>query len=98
MLLVLDLLKDNYKAGRQTNDVDFQFTLKCFSLKVMNHISKIHFTISREMIGTLGYLVFITDTSSNGTFLNGEKIGKDCRWILSTNDKIAIVSKANTGK
>lgn len=91
-------MKDNYKAGRQTNDVDFQFTKQCFSLKVMNHISKIHFTITREIIETVGYVVFITDTSSNGTFLNGEKIGKGCRWILSNNDKISVVSKANNGK
>lgn len=91
-------MKDNYKAGRQTHDVDFQFTQEGFCLKVMNHISKIHFTITREIIGTLGYVVFITDTSSNGTFVNGGKIGKDCRWILSNNDKIAIVSKTNYGK
>ncbi|XP_015380328.1 PREDICTED: ovarian-specific serine/threonine-protein kinase Lok-like [Diuraphis noxia] len=94
-LKIEDLVKDNYNAGRQTNDVDFQFTKQCFSLKVMNHISKIHFIINREKIGTLGYVVFITDTSANGTFLNGEKIGKDNRWILSNNDKIAVVSKAN---
>lgn len=93
----IDLVKDSYKAGRQTNDVDFQFTKQCFTLKVMNHISKIHFTITRENIGTLGYIVFISDTSSNGTFLNGEKIGKNCRWILSNNDKIAVVSKTNNG-
>ncbi|XP_060875679.1 serine/threonine-protein kinase Chk2-like isoform X2 [Metopolophium dirhodum] len=94
-LKIEDLVKDNYNAGRQTNDVDFQFTKQCFSLKVMNHISKIHFIINREKIGTLGYVVFITDRSANGTFLNGEKIGKDNRWILSNNDKIAVVSKAN---
>jgi len=97
-VFILDLVKDNYNAGRQTNDVDFQFTKQCFSLKVMNHISKIHFIINREKIGTLGYVVFITDKSANGTFLNGEKIGKDNRWILSNNDKIAVVSKANYGK
>ncbi|KAE9539381.1 hypothetical protein AGLY_004633 [Aphis glycines] len=94
-LKIEDLVKDNYNAGRQTNDVDFQFTKQCFSLKVMNHISKIHFTINREKIGTLDHVVFITDTSANGTFLNGEKIGKDNRWILSNNDKISIVSKTN---
>lgn len=94
----VDLVKDNYTVGRQTNGVDFQFTKQCFSLKVMNHISKIHFTISREMFGSVGYVVFITDTSSNGTFLNGEKIGKDGRWILSNNDKISVVSKTNNGK
>lgn len=50
------------------------------------------------MIGPLGYIVYITDKSSNGTFLNGKKIGKNCRWILSNNDKIAIVSKAHISK
>ncbi|VVC26639.1 Hypothetical protein CINCED_3A013524 [Cinara cedri] len=61
----------------------------------MNHISKIHFTITREMIGNFGYVAYITDTSSNGTYLNDEKMGKDCRWILSNNDKISVVSKNN---
>lgn len=97
-IFVIDLEKDCYKAGRQTNDVDFQFTKHCFSLKIMNHISKIHFTINREMIGKFGFIVYITDTSSNGTFVNDEKIGKDCRWILSNNDKISVVSKTNYGK
>lgn len=91
-------MKDNYKAGRQTNNVDLKFTEKCFNLNVMYHISKIHFTITREIIGSLGYVVYISDTSSNGTYVNGEKIGKDCRWVLSNNDKIAVVSKINNGK
>lgn len=91
-------MEDNYKAGRQTNDVNIQFSKQCFNLKIMNHISKIHFIITREIIETQGYVVFITDTSSNGTFLNGEKIGKGCRWILSNNDKIAVVFKTNNGE
>jgi len=91
-------VEDNYKAGRQTNDVNIQFSKQCFNLKIMNHISKIHFIITREIIETQGYVVFITDTSSNGTFLNGEKIGKGCRWILSNNDKIAVVFKTNNGE
>lgn len=95
---VIDLVKDIYKAGRQTSDIDFQFTKQCFSTKVMNHVSKIHFIITREKLETIGYAVFITDTSSNGTFLNGEKIGKDCRWVLSNNDKIGIISGTNNGK
>lgn len=98
ILILIDLVKDNYKAGRQTKDVDFQFKEQCFNLNIMYHISKIHFTITREVIGTLGYVVYISDTSSNGTFVNGEKIGKDCRWVLSNNDKIAVVSKTNYGK
>lgn len=97
-IFVIDLEKDTYKAGRQTNDIDFQFTKQCFSLKIMNHISKIHFTITREVMGKFGYVVYITDTSSNGTFLNGEKIGKGCRWIISNNDKISVVSKTNYSK
>lgn len=90
-------MKDSYTVGRQTSGVDFQFIKQCFSTKLMNHVSKIHFIITRENLGTLGHVVFITDTSSNGTFLNGEKIGKDCRWVLSNNDKIAVISSTNNG-
>ncbi|XP_050535337.1 serine/threonine-protein kinase Chk2-like isoform X2 [Daktulosphaira vitifoliae] len=89
------VVKDIYKVGRQAHDVDCQFTKKCFSTKIMNHISKIHFVITREKLDNKGFIVFITDTSSNGTYLNGELIGKNCRWVLSNNDKIAVISKSN---
>lgn len=64
----------------------------------MNHISKVHFIISREVRDANRHMVFITDMSSNGTFLNGEKIGKNCRWVLSNNDKIAVIKKTNYGR
>ncbi|XP_050428380.1 probable myosin light chain kinase DDB_G0292624 [Adelges cooleyi] len=94
-LKIEDLVKDEYKAGRQTYGVDFQFTKEGFSVNVMNHISKVHFIISREERDANRHMVFITDMSSNGTFLNGEKIGKNCRWVLSNNDKIAVIKKTN---
>jgi serine/threonine-protein kinase CHEK2 len=41
------------------------------------------------------HLVFIEDLSSNGTYINGDKIGKNKRQILETNDEIALASKTN---
>ena len=41
--------------------------------------------------------VFIEDFSSNGTFLNGDKIGKGRRSILKNNDEIALSMPKNKG-
>ena len=35
----------------------------------------------------------IQDLSSNGTFINGEKIGKNKKHVLQNNDEIALASK-----
>lgn len=36
-------------------------------------------------------IIFIEDTSSNGTFLNGEKIGKGKKRILKNGQKVEIL-------
>ena len=51
----------------------------------LNAISKTHFRISRSSNGTL-----LEDMSSNGTFLNGKKIGKGKNRILEHNATISM--------
>lgn len=53
--------------------------------KVQN-VSKKHFVITKQPNG----IVYITDLSKNGTFVNGKLIGKNNRNILKSDDEIAI--------
>ncbi len=47
---------------------------------------------------TTGVHIFLMDTSSNGTFVNGEKVGKGNKQVLNNNDEIALALKKNKGK
>ena len=39
--------------------------------------------------------VYIQDLSSNGTYVNGEKIGKNKKRVLDNNAEIALASKSH---
>jgi serine/threonine-protein kinase Chk2 len=54
--------------------------------------SSTHFKIIRDEIKNY---VYIHDLSSNGTYVNGEKVGKDNRQILENNAEIALASKTH---
>ena len=56
--------------------------------------SKIHFKLTRNKTST-GAFTFIEDCSSNGTFVNGCKLGKGTKQFLSNNDEIAICEATN---
>jgi serine/threonine-protein kinase Chk2 len=51
-------------------------------------------TISRKhcKIVKTGSKVYLEDLSCNGTYVNGEIIGKDKKKILKNNDQISLVS------
>ncbi|XP_002739437.1 serine/threonine-protein kinase Chk2-like [Saccoglossus kowalevskii] len=86
----LDLSKDEYLFGRDSS-CDFSFDTK--DLRKNSHfqaLSKIHFRLYKED----GH-VFIQDKSSNGTFINGDKIGKNKKQALANNDEIALAIKKN---
>lgn len=81
--------KDNYIFGRDAScDICFN-TPKISKLPVFGTISKIHFVIYKEKNAD-STLVFIEDKSSNGTFVNGNKIGRGKKRILKNNDEIAL--------
>lgn len=50
--------------------------------------SKVHFNLTRNYTST-GCFTFIEDTSSNGTYVNGCKMGKNSKQFLSNNDEIS---------
>lgn len=52
----------------------------------MHNVSKKHFVITKDDNG----IVYITDLSKNGTFINGKLIGKNNRNILKSDDEISV--------
>ena len=56
--------------------------------------SKLHFQLTRNYTST-GCFTFIEDCSSNGTFVNGCKLGKGSKQFLSNNDEVAICEVKN---
>ncbi|XP_074641732.1 serine/threonine-protein kinase Chk2-like isoform X2 [Tubulanus polymorphus] len=85
----MDLIKEEYTFGRaETCDYVFNSPLmkkhKCFQA-----YSKVHFIIRRVHSST-GTHVFLEDKSSNGAFVNGEKVGKDAKQVLNNNDEIGL--------
>jgi serine/threonine-protein kinase Chk2 len=54
--------------------------------------SSTHFKIIRD---TIKNYVYLQDLSSNGTYVNGEKIGKNKRRVLDNNAEIALASKTH---
>ncbi|KAF2075285.1 hypothetical protein CYY_003414 [Polysphondylium violaceum] len=58
------------------------------------NISGTHCTIKKESGNDGGPVIaFIIDQSTNGTFLDGMKIGKGNRFLLTSGQEIALVSK-----
>lgn len=57
---------------------------------IVSGVSKIHFIIQRRYIREIP-VAFIKDTSSNGTYINGELVGKGQIRILGHNDQISVV-------
>ncbi|GFS09821.1 serine/threonine-protein kinase Chk2 [Elysia marginata] len=89
-----DLTSDQYTFGRgESCDVPFSSqaakTHQCFQA-----YSKVHFKLIRKETKT-GVHIFLEDTSSNGTFINGEKVGKGKKQVLNNNDEIALAMKSN---
>ncbi|XP_071481598.1 serine/threonine-protein kinase Chk2-like [Diadema antillarum] len=57
-------------------------------------LSKTHFRIFKETKDNCSFY-FIEDKSSNGTFVNGEKLGKGRKQVLNNNDEIALSMPKN---
>ena len=87
---VLPLSKDIFTVGRSIK-TDHQ--ISDTATPNFDAISKVHFILRKEE-ATAGnasaFSVFIQDKSSNGTFLNGKKIGKEKTKVLNANDRIGL--------
>ncbi|KAK9504351.1 hypothetical protein O3M35_010704 [Rhynocoris fuscipes] len=88
-LRVTALTEECYSVGRAPS-CDISLTKdEINSTFNISKISKIHFKVFK---GTDDNLVYIEDLSANGTFINGEKIGKNRRVILTSSDEISMAT------
>ncbi|XP_032242290.1 serine/threonine-protein kinase Chk2 isoform X2 [Nematostella vectensis] len=87
---LVELIEDEYMFGRGSmNNCRFDAT----QFKLNAHyqaFSTKHLKIVRKQNNNNGFDVFITDLSSNGTYVNGEKIGKNKTHVLNHNDEISL--------
>lgn len=89
-----DLVADQYTFGRgESCDVPFS-TPAAKNHQCFQAYSKVHFKLIRKETKT-GVHIFLEDTSSNGTFINGEKVGKGKKQVLNNNDEISLAMKNN---
>ncbi|CAL8071445.1 unnamed protein product [Calicophoron daubneyi] len=91
-LLPVDLVEDCYTFGRGEG-CSVMFTPAMFNDPAQfSTFSKQHFKLLQEPCKQ-GSIVFVEDLSSNGTFINGTKIGRGKRHPLSNNDEISLSLK-----
>lgn len=90
----IDLTKEKYTFGR-CDECDYCFDSPEFRQhSTFASYSKIHFSLIREKTST-GTFTFLEDLSSNGTFINGIKVGKNNKQVLTNNDEICLIIKKN---
>lgn len=83
-----------YKFGRDS-ECDVPYTSGDIAKNVrFLQISKRHFRIYKEE-KDIHSLSFIEDLSSNGTFINGQKVGKGNKRLLKNNDEISLAMPCN---
>nr|CAX69705.1 serine/threonine-protein kinase Chk2 [Schistosoma japonicum] len=88
----VDLISDLYTFGRG-DDCFFRFIPDMFDgASQFTTISKLHFKIVLEPMSD-NTLAFIYDLSSNGTFINGSKLGRGKKQPLNNNDEISVSLK-----
>lgn len=84
-LEAVDLEDETFILGR-ADSCHLTIDETILSVNIIANISKTHFRITKEEDS----LIYITDLSKNGTFVNGKRIGKGNRNILQDDDEISI--------
>lgn len=92
----LDLTQSSFRVGRYSG-CDYILTQEEIGEKLYNCVSNIHFEVVRKEEKDGLFVTQITDLSSNGTYLNGNLIGKNNTSVLSNHDTIAIAKSTYTG-
>ncbi|VDK24633.1 unnamed protein product [Taenia asiatica] len=88
----LPMSKESYTVGRE-GSCDIVLTSEMFTHgPLLSAVSKVHFRIARVNTN-VSPQVFIYDLSTNGTFVNGQKIGKGRMQPLCNNDEISIATQ-----
>lgn len=90
--VTMDLSENEYTFGRGKNcSVPFE-TDEMKTSKYFPTYSSLHFKIIRDPKQNI---VYLQDFSTNGTFVNGEKVGKNNQHVLENNAEIALASKTH---
>ncbi|UJR36821.1 hypothetical protein I4U23_029534 [Adineta vaga] len=88
----INLIDQEYSFGRgKTCSVLFNSN-EIQTTKYYPTYSSTHFKIIRDEIKNF---VYLHDLSSNGTYVNGEKLGKNKKHVLENNSEIALSSKTH---
>ncbi|CAF0805339.1 unnamed protein product [Rotaria sp. Silwood1] len=88
----IDLIDNEYTLGRGKTCTIVLNSNEIQTSKYFLAYSSKHFQIIRDETTKYAYII---DLSSNGTYINGEKIGKNNRHILENNAEIALASKTH---
>ncbi|KAI6658090.1 Serine/threonine-protein kinase Chk2-like [Oopsacas minuta] len=102
----VDLIEDEYTFGRdEESTVCIHEQQNGCEVPNWQALSKVHFMIFREQPksgkdqdsseDSRKYGVFLYDKSSNGTFVNGAKIGKNKTCLLKDNSEISLSLRKN---
>lgn len=96
--LLSDMIREtSYTVGRATN-CDICLTTSEMNRKWLNVISKTHFRVYRERIrNTNETVVYLEDTSSNGTYVDKNLVGCKKRVIIENNSEIALARSSFSG-
>ncbi|XP_034945472.1 ovarian-specific serine/threonine-protein kinase Lok-like [Chelonus insularis] len=91
VLSSIQMTKEIYTFGRDPN-CDGIFTAQnILKQNLLMAISKIHFKIIRKVINNKNdKVVYLEDSSQNGTFVNKVKVGRGKRVVLDNNDVISL--------
>jgi serine/threonine-protein kinase Chk2 len=93
--VAFDLTLSEYSFGRGEN-CDYQFnSVDMIKNSCFQAYSKVHFRVKREYFGSSGAHVLLYDESINGTFVNGNKVGRGCKQVLMSNDEISLAVAKN---
>eukprot|EP01122_Echinamoeba_exundans_P006078 TRINITY_DN163_c0_g2_i2.p1 TRINITY_DN163_c0_g2~~TRINITY_DN163_c0_g2_i2.p1 ORF type:complete len:418 (-),score=101.27 TRINITY_DN163_c0_g2_i2:62-1273(-) len=91
------LVSLNIKTAMDVNLTDDSVTFgrasTCTHVFHDQGISGKHCRIYRENVGDIGFNIWIEDSSTNGTFLNGELIGKGKKVLLPSHCTISFLNK-----
>ncbi|KYM80283.1 Serine/threonine-protein kinase Chk2 [Atta colombica] len=91
----LEMIKDTvYTLGRSPS-CDICLTSNELQSKQLSVISKTHFRIYKERVGnTNEIVVYLEDSSHNGTYVNQELVGHGRRVIIGNNSEIALAKSS----
>jgi len=80
---------DSYTIGR-SHSCNITLSLRNCDRNFLSNVSREHFSIKRVCDPLAGSQIIIEDISSNGTWVDGRKVGKGEKRVLSNGDEISL--------